>query len=49
MGYSLLPALDNLNVREWNELTPTNEKRIDFCQRIGLLHVYPIELCSKKQ
>ena len=27
MAYSLLHALDNLNIREWNELTSTNEKK----------------------
>ena len=43
MAYFPLPALDNLNVREWNELTLTNDKEIDFCQ-----HVYPTELCLKK-
>ena len=47
MGYSPLPALDTLNVCEWNELTSTTEKTIDFCQQIGLLHVYPTELCPK--
>ena len=44
MAYSLLPPIDNLSVCEWNELRSANEKLIDFCPRIGLLHVYPTEL-----
>ena len=44
MAYSLLPSVDNLSVREWNELRSANEKLIDFCPRIGLLHVCPTEL-----
>ena len=48
MAYTPLPALDNLNIRDWNELTSTTEKIIEFCQRTGLLYVYPLELCPKK-
>ena len=48
MAYSPLPSLGTLNVRKWNELISTTEKTIDCCQQIGLLHVYPTELCPKK-
>ncbi|CAF4299930.1 unnamed protein product, partial [Rotaria magnacalcarata] len=41
MAYAPLPSLDDLNVREWNELTSTNEKIIEFCQQVGLIHVLP--------
>ena len=30
MAYSLLPALDTLNVPEWNELTSTTKKQSVF-------------------
>ncbi|CAF5190855.1 unnamed protein product, partial [Rotaria sp. Silwood1] len=41
MAYSPLPALDNLTIREWHDLTSTTEQCINFCQRFGLLHVNP--------
>ncbi|UJR19732.1 hypothetical protein I4U23_022866 [Adineta vaga] len=47
MAYSPVPALDDLSVREWNNLTDNLEQIINFCQRVGLLHTYPIELCPK--
>ncbi|CAF3919068.1 unnamed protein product, partial [Rotaria sp. Silwood1] len=47
MAYSPLPALDNLTTREWHNLTSTTEQCIEFCQRVGLLHVYPTEPCKK--
>ncbi len=48
MAYSPIPPLDDLTIREWNELTSTIKKTINFCQSIGLLHVYPTERCRKK-
>ncbi|CAF2047827.1 unnamed protein product [Rotaria magnacalcarata] len=47
MAYAPLPSLDDLNVREWNELTSTNEKIIEFCQQVGLIHVLPTQPCPK--
>ncbi|CAF1253378.1 unnamed protein product [Rotaria sordida] len=49
MAYSPLLSLDDLTIREWNELTSTIKKTINLCQRIDLLHVYPTELCPKKR
>ncbi|CAF3713841.1 unnamed protein product [Rotaria socialis] len=43
MAYAPLPSLDDLNVREWNQLTSTNEKIIEFCQQVGLIHVLPTQ------
>ena len=48
MAYPPLPALDDLTIREWNDLTSTTEQTIDLCQRLGVLHVYPTEPCLKK-
>ena len=48
MAYSPLSDLDDLTIREWNELTSTIEKTINLCQRIGLLPVYLTKLCRKK-
>ncbi|CAF1350933.1 unnamed protein product [Adineta ricciae] len=48
MAYSPIPALDDLSVREWNNLTDDLAKTIGFCQRVGLLHTYPAEFCPKK-
>ena len=48
MAYTPLPPLDSLGIREWNILTSDMEQTISFCQRIGLLHVYPSEPCPKK-
>ncbi|CAF1290999.1 unnamed protein product [Rotaria sordida] len=47
MAYAPLPSLDNLTIREWNELTSPIEKTINLCQRLGLLHVYPTKPCQK--
>ena len=47
MAFSPLPPLDDLTVREWSELTSTTGKCVEFCQRIGLLHVSPKETCTQ--
>jgi transposase-like protein len=37
MDNNLLTSLDQLNFREWTEITSDTKKCIDFCQRVGLI------------
>ena len=49
MIYSLLPAPDDLTIRERYDLTSTIEQIIGFCQRLQLLHVCPTESSTTKR
>ncbi|CAF3919487.1 unnamed protein product [Rotaria sp. Silwood1] len=46
-GYSPLPALDDLTIHEWHNLTSSTDQCIEFCQHVSLLHVYPTKPCKK--
>ncbi|CAF1527545.1 unnamed protein product, partial [Rotaria sp. Silwood1] len=46
-GCSPLPALDDLTIHEWHNLTSTTDQCIEFCQHVSLLHVHPTKPCKK--
>jgi len=47
MDNQFLSSLDELNFREWNEITSHTKKCIDFYQRIGLIGYTLNETCGK--
>ncbi|CAF4334028.1 unnamed protein product [Rotaria sp. Silwood2] len=47
MDIALLQSLDNLDFREWCELTSSTKKCIDFCQNVGLIGFTLNEPCAQ--
>lgn len=47
MDNQLLSTLDQLNFREWSEITTDMKKCIDFCQRVGLIGYTLTDGCAK--
>ncbi|CAF4670712.1 unnamed protein product [Rotaria socialis] len=47
MDIALLTSLDNIDFREWCELTCSTKKCIDFCQNVGLIGFTLNEPCAQ--
>ena len=47
MGNALISSIDQLDFREWCDLTPDTTKCIDFCQRVGLIGYTLNEGCGQ--